>query len=41
MSNVGRSARGYANATVIVAYAYLVHELRPVALAVLKGVGLG
>jgi hypothetical protein len=40
MSNVGRSARLYGNAGVVLAYACLVHELAPVVLAVLKAAGL-
>jgi len=41
MSNAARNGGAYANATVIVAYACLVHELQPVLLAVLTAVGLG
>jgi len=38
-----RPGRGsyWTNATVVVAYAYLVHELQPVVLAVLKAAGHG
>ncbi len=41
LSTADRNSGAYGNAAVVVAYAYLAHELQPVLLAVIQAVGLG
>lgn len=40
LSNTDRNGGAYGNAAVVLAYAYLAHEVQPVLLAVLKAAGL-